>query len=216
MESLPKYYVKLPSKDAHNDHMVGAAGGYAQKLDPLIIQKIHEMVSTGITDTAEVKRGLRMYVTSKLNNELGIEPPPTDRAFYPTNDDVRNHILRAKKALELSKLDQENLHLKIEHWKQKTNGYFYFRPYTKRQNNDSDLNTDVNEITDLEETLLMVHQEKWQQELLVKYGNNITLLDATYKTTKYDIPLFFIAVKTNIGYSIVAEFIVQSESTRRL
>ena len=38
------------------------------------------------------------------------------------------------------------------------------------------------------------------------YGNNI---DSTYKTTKYD---FFVPVKTTVGYSVVAEFIIQSET----
>ena len=37
-------------------------------------------------------------------------------------------------------------------------------------------------------------------------------MDATYKTTKYSIPLFFVCVKTNVSYSVVAEFI-QSETT---
>ena len=37
---------------------------------------------------------------------------------------------------------------------------------------------------------LLVHQEKWQKELLAKYGNDISLIDATYKTTRYDIALF--------------------------
>ena len=38
-------------------------------------------------------------------------------------------------------------------------------------------------------------------------------MDATYKTTKYELALFFIAVKTNVGYSVVGEFVVQSETT---
>ena len=37
-------------------------------------------------------------------------------------------------------------------------------------------------------------------------------MDATHKTTKYDLPLFFLCVRTNTRYIIVAEFIVQSES----
>ena len=40
----------------------------------------------------------------------------------------------------------------------------------------------------------------------------ISLIDATYKTTKYDLALFFICVKTNVGYSVVAEFVIQSET----
>ena len=48
------------------------------------------------------------------------------------------------------------------------------------------------------------------------YGDSITLMDATYKTTKYELPLFFVSVKTNVGYSVVADFIVQSETTEHI
>jgi len=33
--------------------------------------------------------------------------------------------------------------------------------------------------------------EEWQKELLTRYGNTLTLIDATYRKTKYSIPLFF-------------------------
>lgn len=46
-----------------------------------------------------------------------------------------------------------------------------------------------------------------------KYGNEICLLDATYKTTKYSIPLFFLAVKTNVDYQIIGSFAMQDETT---
>lgn len=49
--------------------------------------------------------------------------------------------------------------------------------------------------------------------MLVKYGNTMTLIDATYKTTLYDVPLFFVTVRTNVGYTVAAEFIVQSETS---
>ena len=42
----------------------------------------------------------------------------------------------------------------------------------------------------------------------------MSLIDATYKTTLYDVPLFFIAVRTNAGYVVAAEFIVQSEASQ--
>ncbi|KAL9977356.1 hypothetical protein ACROYT_G014748 [Oculina patagonica] len=35
--------------------------------------------------------------------------------------------------------------------------------------------------------------------------------DATYKTTKYAIPLFFLFVHTNFEYKVVAEFLCQNE-----
>ena len=44
----------------------------------------------------------------------------------------------AKRALELSKLDQENLHLKIEAWqKNSPESTHYFRPYIKRSQEQS-------------------------------------------------------------------------------
>lgn len=68
----------------------------------------------------------------------------------------------------------------------------------------------------MEHTLLYVHQEQWQKDLLLKYGNTISLIDATYKTTKYNIALFFICVKTNVGYCVVAEFVIQSEASEQI
>lgn len=49
-----------------------------------------------------------------------------------------------------------------------------------------------------------------------RYGNSLCMLDATYRTTKYALPLFFLAVKTNVGFSVVAEFIVQNETQASL
>ena len=36
-------------------------------------------------------------------------------------------------------------------------------------------------------SFLFVHQEKWQRDLLQRCGKDIFLLDATYKTTKYNL-----------------------------
>ena len=128
-------------------------------------------------------------------------PCKTDRAYYPTVTDINNHVTKAKSALQLSKLDQQNLHLEIQEWKKSNpDANHYFRPFTS---SDGDKEA---------QSLLWVHQEKWQSELLIRYGNNLSLIDATYKTTKYDLPLFFLCVRTNSKYMIVAEFIVQSES----
>jgi len=61
--------------------------------------------------------------------------------------------------------------------------------------------------------LLFCHQTQWQQHLLCRYGHEICLLDATYKTSRYALPLFFACVRTNVNYSVVASFIVQSEDS---
>ena len=55
---------------------------------------------------------------------------------------------------------------------------------------------------------LFTHQNGAQKRLLNKYGD-IALLDATYKTTKYSLPLFMLVVRTNVGYLTAAEFICE-------
>ena len=44
-------------------------------------------------------------------------------------------------------------------------------------------------------------------------GSNICLLDATYKTTKYATPLFFVVLKKKFDYQVVASFALQDETT---
>ena len=64
-----------------------------------------------------------------------------------------------------------------------------------------------------ETRLLFVHHTKFQKRMLKRYDNSICLLDATYKTTWYSLPLFFVVVKTNVNYQVVASFVVQDETT---
>ena len=46
-----------------------------------------------------------------------------------------------------------------------------------------------------------------------RYGNEICLLDATYKNSRNALPLFFVAVPTNTCYQVIASFIISSETT---
>ncbi|XP_056001914.1 uncharacterized protein LOC125662462 isoform X1 [Ostrea edulis] len=64
-------------------------------------------------------------------------------------------------------------------------------------------------------TFLFIHQSKQQQQLLQKYGE-LALIDATYKTTKYALPLFLLVVRTNVSYVPIAEFIVEAEQTETI
>ena len=208
VQSESRYYVSLPIEDAHhNTHPTHGAHIMAQRVNPYVVQKISALVAEGMIDTQEIKRALKHYVNTVLcaNNR----PDPDDRAYYPTPCDLQNHIYKAKWALQLSKLDQHNLRLKIDKWKTDQNSSFYFRPYSVTESGDE---TDTDTVQ-LQQNLLWVHQTKWQRELLVKYGNTMTLIDATYKTTLYDVPLFFVTVRTNVGYTVAAEFIVQSETS---
>ena len=118
----------LPSNEAHNGHPVGEQSGFSQRIHPRLIQEIYQLVSAGITEKREVKRSLRYFVVNTLSKELGYIPQPNDRAMYPTDIDIHNHIHLARRALDLSKFDQENVRLKIEQWSADTHSQFYFRP----------------------------------------------------------------------------------------
>ena len=115
-KSQAKYFVSLPANEAHKNHPTGADIAFAQKVHPLLIRKISELVSANITDVHEIKRLLKYYTNNQISKELGFKPNVHDRAFYPNTVDIKNHIYRAKRARELSKIDQENLRLKIQEW----------------------------------------------------------------------------------------------------
>jgi hypothetical protein len=56
-----KYFVSLPTNEAHTNHPTGTSIAFAQKIYPLLIQKITELVSANIIDVHEVKK-----ITQKL------------------------------------------------------------------------------------------------------------------------------------------------------
>ena len=45
-----------------------------------------------------------------------------------------------------------------------------------------------------------------------RYGNEMILLNTTYKTARYALPLFFMVVKTNVDYQIVGSFVIKNET----
>ena len=230
------YFVTLPSEECHSGHPTGSGiAGFSQRVNDKVSVKIAELVAEGITEIHDVQKLLRHYVLHDLCKDR--HPDLNDRAYFPIENDIKNHIYMAKRALQLSCLDQENLRLKIDRWKSTDlESTHYFRPYLMKVKGGKDedlqsasetsINNDIDESASLiitedstnqyEQTLLWIHQTEWQKQLLFKYGNTISLIDATYKTTKYDLALFFICVKTNVGYSVVAEFVVQSETTENI
>ena len=150
-----KYFVSFPSNESHSGHLIGQEAVYTQKVHPQVAQKIMQMVSSGITETTEVKRSLKYYVANFLCKEIGHKPHPHDRAFYLLKQDIANHINMAKKVIDLSTFEQENLRMIVEEWEKGNLKYsFYFRPYGKK--------AAENESSEEQKTLLYVHQEEWQ------------------------------------------------------
>ena len=164
-------------------------------------------------------RDMEIHLQEFLKNDLfaGEQmPDKSNRRFYPGKADIRAHINRVKIKNRFSKIDQGNVFELIKKWQQeKPDEKFFFRNYGEGNTShvyDENANI-IDELTLSKQTLLFVHQSANQQRLMKRYGNTIGLLDATYKTTKYSIPLFFVATKTNVDYQVIGSFAIQDENT---
>lgn len=188
--------------------------------------KIQELVYTGARSEKEVRRHLKIFVQRELyRGQQG--PQKTNRRFYPSKATIRSHIYKSVVKERFSKIDQEDLQEKVKLWQESSpEDKFAFHPYAtyseeeEKRHGDADDKSGSESEQDDEEMvktstkgLLFVHQTKDQRRLLERYGNEISMLDATYKTTKYSLPLFFVVVKTNVDYQIVGSFVVQSETS---
>lgn len=148
-----------------------------------------------------MRRHLKEYVRRELFR--GKEMPlSTNRRLYPTTKDIRNHIYRATVKQRFAKCDQSNVSQMVNKWcREHPDNSFYFRPYANInepkappklgvESGDDDID-EVKVTTPLsQQKLLFVHQTQWQKRLLVRYGNDICLLDATHKTTRYSLLCF--------------------------
>ena len=96
--------------------------------------------------------------------------------------------------------------MKIKEWEKESPGdKFYFRPFRITSDNEPGMQDEVRDIgkenmeSDViqiqgnaqKNSLLLVHQTKWQSNLLNKYGGEICFLDATYKTSRLLCCCFF-------------------------
>jgi len=60
--------------------------------------------------------------------------------------------------------------------------------------------------------VVFIHQSTWQQRMLMLYGSDMCLIDATYRTTLYDLPLLCLCVATNVGFFNVATMLLVNET----
>ena len=101
------------------------------------------------------------------------KPKRSSQRYYPSRQDLRSHIARANSATKPCSHDQEALKRKVDQWcLESPTSKFYLR--TRDQDMDNN-----------ESKFMFVHQADSQQRLLLRYGSELVLMDATYKTTKY-------------------------------
>lgn len=176
-------------------------------------------------------RHLKIFVNEVLFKDEQLHQN-TNTRYFPKKSDLRSHMFQAAVKYRLSKINRMTVQMQVnDYLNAHKKDSFFFRPHIEQDENemkDSNASSPCNEeeddnhvdeevlLTDesgeQSKKLLFLHQTAWQKRLLHRYGDNICLLDATYKTTRYALPLFFLAVKTNVDYQAVAAFMTEDET----
>ena len=152
----------------------------AQNIDPRLSSKIVQYTKEGVTNVREMKRLLKIFVKNDLFSEQNL-PASNNLRFYPNPAIICSHIDRAKAKLRHSMIDEKCFLYKIGQWKKDGKIFsIFYRAKTKEQ---MEMENEPN-------SFLFVCQSKWQKYLFQRYGNELILLDATYKTTRYSLPIF--------------------------
>ncbi|XP_014345621.1 calcium-responsive transcription factor isoform X3 [Latimeria chalumnae] len=118
-----RWYVQLPTQKAHQYHEVEAAylpsppapfsvsaleeeddgireenNSAASRLHPRVAEKIRELVAQGIDQVYMVRKQLRKFVERELFKPDDV-PERHNLSFFPTVNDIKNHIHEVQKAL---------------------------------------------------------------------------------------------------------------------
>ena len=157
-------------------------------MDSRLSNYITSMVHQNVTDIKCLQKLIKVYVQNRLSVEDGMKHQEFNKRFFPTDQVLRTHVWRALNNAKNPKNDQEHLLQKIEEWeKESPADFFFYRPYTESHTGA--------------QTLIFIHQTAWQKRLLLRYGQDIVFLDASYKRTRYPLPLFFSCCKNKCRLS---------------
>eukprot|EP00794_Sanderia_malayensis_P001973 gene1973-2242_t len=178
-KTIRQFSIVLPEDEQHTNHPIGKHAGILQPLDKSLISVINEQVPGGVTEVHDMQQHINAFVKTNFPSAMD---NLNNQRYHPTAKSIADHMYLATQKLMHSKDDQKNLEAMILRWKtEQPDDKFYYRMKSDIQN------------------FLFVCQTEYHQKLLRRNGK-ICLLDATYKTTKYAIPLFLVCVKTNVDY----------------
>ncbi|XP_018091654.1 calcium-responsive transcription factor isoform X2 [Xenopus laevis] len=119
-DGVLRWYMQLPDQDAHQYHDLETGcfspstfqpptedeeeilceenSTQLSRLHPKVAEKIHDLVSKGINEVYSVRKQLRKFVERDLFKPDDI-PERHNLSYFPTVNDLKNHIHEAQKAL---------------------------------------------------------------------------------------------------------------------
>ena len=105
----------------------------SQQIGKGIVEKIQELVGEGVRNIREMEGAINVFVKNDIFQGESL-PPRTSGHFFPERRNLQNHMCRASVKLRFSKIDQENLSMKVDIWrKEKAKDTFFFGPYGNDQ-----------------------------------------------------------------------------------
>ncbi|XP_028410162.1 uncharacterized protein LOC114532775 [Dendronephthya gigantea] len=219
-----RIYLSLPSNESHVGHPVGEnSDSTSERMHSKVSEKIGELVEEGFTGIREVERRLEVFVNTQLCPELW-KPCHTNRRYYPTRGVIRNKMYNAYIKRRLNMIDHEVVNQLLKERQDKNpEDSVLFRGCDGIDEMRLCALSGISVEEELEDHLkirqkfaqqqmILVHQTSFQRHLLKRYGNHVCFLDPVYRTVKYPLPLFFLIIKTNVDYQVVATFVVQDEN----
>ncbi|XP_069103000.1 uncharacterized protein [Argopecten irradians] len=229
-----QYLVSFPDENEHENHLCGESASLVQSLDERLKKHLRTLVwEHNITSGPQMRVLLEVHLKESLFKGEPL-PEKINKRFWPSKRDIQNHIALAIKKQRNSNVDQEIVADLVDGWKKEhSNDHFLLRlkddvddvedTADESVDSEDDMEDEVllrqdmtNRLYGSKKKLLYIHQTQWQQRLMARYGQEISLLDATYRTTRYSLPLYFICVPTNVGYINVATFITETEDGESL
>ncbi|XP_030835422.1 uncharacterized protein LOC579416 [Strongylocentrotus purpuratus] len=205
-----KYVAKFPVADAHKYHIQGQFAGMREPVDPLVREKVSELVRNGITKVPEIQKAVRAFVVKELfPNQT---PPPTiRRRYHPSPRDIKNMTYGAKKKVNRHKRKDQAAEEPPDNLDELA---------TKKMEDHSEskivparnYETPPSQEDFGNKSVLFCHQTREQQRLLGIYGSMI-VMDIVYRSATLPTDVVFLFVRTNVDFQLVAGFVGDAGTT---
>ncbi|XP_035662992.1 calcium-responsive transcription factor-like isoform X1 [Branchiostoma floridae] len=109
-----RQYVQLPTPEAHQfhdeiqDHVLADFSvcnmEASSRLHPRVSSKIRELVASGMNEVYQVRKAVRKFVEKELFGGSDTVPERHNLSYFPTVNDIQNHVHLAQMAIERGEL----------------------------------------------------------------------------------------------------------------
>lgn len=161
----------------------------------------------------DIRTAVNDYVENRLFYKQEL-PDQARRKYYPTRKDINNIITRLRRLSQISIKDMTKIEESISKIKVQSNEILLEFVYNKDTEDVDQTEKKMVPTREIESKELahfsLIYQNSSQQELLVKYGNVLRLVEIPYIPEERSLhyKMFTLIVQTNIDYQVVCCIVV--------